>query len=64
MCKSCIEKICLPENKYLIFKNENRCMMCSKSFEKSDIINLEEAKSAFVSHNTVEATKFTPKMLI
>lgn len=29
MCLGCIEKICLPEG---------RCMVCSKSFEKADII--------------------------
>ena len=30
-------------------------MVCSKPFEKKDLINLEEAKSGFVSHNSVEA---------
>ena len=39
-------------------------MVCSKNFDRNDIVLLEEAKSAFVSHNPVEASKFTPKMLI
>ena len=30
-------------------------MVCNKTFEIKDIVNIEEAKSGFVSHNSVEA---------
>ena len=45
MCKKCLYASCLDFNK---------CGVCSKNCKKEDIINIEEAKSGFCHHNSVE----------
>lgn len=50
-CKSCMEKLCLKEN---------RCMQCNDSIRKEDIIPIIEGFTSFTIHNTVEAERYQP----
>ena len=42
MCLDCLNKMCLPDE---------RCLVCSIPFKKTDIILLKESSSGFSSHN-------------
>jgi nitric oxide synthase-interacting protein len=57
MCKSCLDMSGTSVD-------HHRCPVCSKKFEKSHIVNLQEGWSAFTSHNPVQATKYNPSFTV
>jgi len=55
MCKKCLE---------MGTGEESRCPVCSKKFDKSHTVHLQESWSAFTSHNPVQAVKYNPSFTV